>query len=120
MSWVASSISSYFVLIPEVDNVVMPFLDRLKTVISSPKIKTMTDQELDEAIKEEREKHALAQRHANEGLQPGARMKVRNRTLERLQQERTRREEKKRIKKQNTVIIVVAFVAMCIYNLFFR
>ena len=89
-------------------------------MISSPKIKTMTDQELDEAIKEEREKHSLAQRHANEGLQPGARMKVRNRTLERLQQERRRREEKKRIKKQNTVIIVVAFIAMCIYNLFFR
>ena len=64
--WFASSISSYFEPIPEVDNVVMPFLGRLKTVISSPKIKTMTDQELDEAIKEEREKHALAQRHAKE------------------------------------------------------
>ena len=74
----------------------------------------MTDQELDDAIAELQESHAETQRHANEGLQPGARMKVRNRTLERLQQERTRREEKKRIKKQNTVIIVVAFIAMCI------
>ena len=72
----------------------------------------MTDQELDDAIAELQESHAEVQRNVSG--------RVRNPTLERLQQERTRREEKKRIKKQNTVIIVVAFVAMCIYNLFFR
>ena len=83
---------------------------RLKTAIYT-KIKTMTDQELDDAIAELQESHAEVQRNVS------GRAKS---TLERLQQERRRREEKKRIKKQNTVIIVVAFIAMCIYNLFFR